>query len=117
MAPSVPISVMLPAELRTRLEAQAGKRALKLSTALKMLLEERLQQLEQDHQLSRAEEWQRAQVWGSWDRHQKKQNPEVPWEDVTSLFDAALGRPAPARSAKSASPKTSRKTSQRRSRG
>lgn len=114
MLSSAPISVMLPTALRARLSAQAQRRSLKLSTALRVLLDERLSDLEAEEQLSRAEEWQRAQVWASWERYQQGENREVPWEDLQALFDAALGRGG---QPKSGSPKTSRPTSKRKSRG
>ncbi|HVE81313.1 MAG TPA: hypothetical protein VND93_00630 [Myxococcales bacterium] len=113
--PSTPVSVMLPDPLRSRLSRQAQSRSLKLSTAIKVLLDERLQELEAEDRLTRAEEWQRAQVWASWERFRAGKNPEVPWEEIAGLFDEALGRKAaPTRSAP---PRPSRPTSRRRSRG
>jgi predicted DNA-binding protein len=119
---SEPVSVMLPNELRARLAKQARKRSLKLSTVMRTLLEERLRELEDDDQLSRAEEWQRKQVWAAWEhweRNPGNQNREVPWQDLTVLFDVVLGRAqkaAPPKSASKSAP-TSRKTSKRRSAG
>jgi predicted DNA-binding protein len=119
---SEPVSVMLPAELRARLGKQARKRSLKLSTAMRTLLEERLRELEDEDQLSRAEEWQRKQIWAAWEQWEREpgnKNREVPWQDLTALFDVALGRAQKAVPPKSASRSApaSRKTSKPRSAG
>ncbi|MFN0062055.1 MAG: hypothetical protein ACKVPX_06025 [Myxococcaceae bacterium] len=45
-------------------------------------------------QLSKAEEWQRAQAWETWDRYLLGEVRERSWEDVARLFDDALGRRA-----------------------
>ncbi len=111
---SQPISVMLSVELRRRLEREASRRDLKLSTVLRVLADERLHQINEDDRLTAAEEWQRAQAWGSWERYREGENPEVPWESVSAAFDKALGR-QPGR--ESPPPRTSSRTSIRKSRG
>ena len=63
-----PLSVPLPPPLRRRLAAQADKRRLKLATAARVLLDERLSELEETTVLTRAEEWQRAQAWATWEK-------------------------------------------------
>lgn len=87
-----PISVVLPDEMRARLKKQADRRALKLSSTIRFLLVERLCQLEAEEDVTRAEEWQRAQAWASWDRLQHEGASEVSWGKITDLFDEALGR-------------------------
>lgn len=111
---SGPISVALPDEMRRRLAKQAKKRALKLSTTLRLLAEERLQQLDDDDQLSRAEQWQREQAWEAYDAYLRGENPEVGWDRITAIFDRALGRsPSTNRSR----PSGLKRTSRRKSRG
>ncbi|XXY17200.1 hypothetical protein WME88_54105 [Sorangium sp. So ce216] len=96
---SGPVSVVLPAELRARLQAEAKKRGLKLSPAIRALLSERIQELDDAEQLSRAEEWQRAQVWAVWERMKAGDHDEASRQELDSIFDEAL-RDAPRRRAR-----------------
>ena len=82
-APSL-VSVLLPADLRVRLERQARKRALKLSTTLR--------EIDMDEDLARAEEWQRAQVWATWERIRAGTVGERSWEEIDALFAVSRGR-------------------------
>lgn len=96
---SGPVSVVLPAELRVRVQAEAQKRGLKLSPAIRALLRERVQELDDAEQLSRAEEWQRAQVWAVWERMKAGDHDEASRQEIDSIFDEAL-RDAPRRRAR-----------------
>jgi predicted DNA-binding protein len=91
---SVPVSVVLPAELKRRLRAEAKKRGLKLSPAVRVLLGERLHDLDEVERLSRAEEWQRAEAWSAWERLKAGQHEEVSRAEIDAEFDAARGRSA-----------------------
>lgn len=106
-----PVSVVISKELRTRLEREAARRSLKLSTVLRALAAERLRELEEVERMTEAEEWQRAQAWGSWERHREGSNPEVSWDEVEAVFDRA------ARPAGSVRRRSSSKTSKGKSRG
>ncbi|HZA13506.1 MAG TPA: hypothetical protein VE618_03380 [Myxococcaceae bacterium] len=108
------MSVLLPADLRARLERQARKRALKLSTTIKVLIDERLREIDMDEDLARAEEWQRAQVWATWERIQSGSVADSSWEEIEGMIDAAKERPSLTRSDRA---KRSPKTSRRRSSG
>lgn len=81
----------LPDSLRRRLERHALKHHLKLATAVRSLVEDRLSELEQCEQLTRAEEWQRAQVWAGWESQQRQAQP-VPAERVYGYITAAAER-------------------------
>ncbi len=81
------MSVILPADIRRQLEREAKKRGLGLSPALRTLVVERLRELDDSAQLSRAELWQRAQAWASWERAERGGNPEVAWSEVDARFD------------------------------
>ncbi|WP_437854781.1 hypothetical protein [Sorangium sp. So ce363] len=96
---SGPVSVVLPAELRERVQAEAKKRGLKLSPAIRALLSERVQEIDDAEQLSRAEEWQRAQVWAVWERMKAGDHDEAARQEIDSIFDEAL-RDAPRRGAR-----------------
>ncbi|AUX43413.1 uncharacterized protein SOCE26_048610 [Sorangium cellulosum] len=87
---SGPVSVVLPADLRERVQAEARRRGLKLSPAIRALLSERVQELDDAEQLSRAEEWQRAQVWSVWERMKAGDHDEASRQEIDSIFDEAL---------------------------
>jgi hypothetical protein len=89
---SGPLSVPLPDSLRQRLKRHAKKHHLKLATAARSLVEERLSELEQSEQLTRAEEWQRAQVWATWTRLQEEGTKAVPAERIYGYINAATAR-------------------------
>jgi hypothetical protein len=63
-----PVSVVLPVELRRRVASEARKRGLKLSSTVRLLVAERLSDMEATEDLTKAQEWQRAQAWASWER-------------------------------------------------
>ena len=96
---SVPVSVVLPSELKRRLRAEAKKRGLKLSPAVRVLLGERLHDLAEAEQLSRAEEWQRAEAWSAWERLKAGEHEEVSRAEIDAEFGAALEHRAARRSA------------------
>jgi hypothetical protein len=89
---SGPVSVVLPKDLKARLLAEAKKRGLKLSPAVRVLLHERVKELDDAEQLSRAEEWQRAQAWATWDKIKAGDVAEVSKADLDAEFDQALRR-------------------------
>jgi hypothetical protein len=73
-----PLSVPLPPALRARLRRQAEKRQIKMATAARVLLDERLSELEDAVALSQAEEWQRAQAWATWEKISSGDARDVP---------------------------------------
>jgi hypothetical protein len=84
---SGPLSVVLPRSLRARVAAEAERRGLKLSPAMRALVAERLEQIEQTETLSRTELWQRAQAWAAWEAADAGRNPEVSWVAVEAEFE------------------------------
>jgi predicted DNA-binding protein len=86
MSETGPMSVPLPRELRKRLEAYAVKRQLKLATAARALIDERLTEVEDQVQLTEAEEWQRAQAWGTWEKLKEGRQGTVSRAEVMSVF-------------------------------
>lgn len=52
----------LSTDLRKRLSGEAKKRKLKVATTARVLIDERIRELEDEAQLRRAEKWQLAQV-------------------------------------------------------
>lgn len=87
-----PLSVTLSEDLRQRLARQAGRRELKLATAARVLLAERLDELDDVEKLRRAEEWQKSQAWATWERIQAGDRREVPWERLRAHTRGILER-------------------------
>lgn len=86
MTGSGPMSVPLPKELRRRLEAYAVSRQLKLATAARALIDERLREVEDVVHLTEAEEWQRAQAWATWEKLKEGRTRTVSRSEVMSVF-------------------------------
>jgi hypothetical protein len=82
-----PVSVVLPQPLRHRVASEAKRRGLKLSSTLRALASERLEELADQAELSRAEEWQRAQAWATWDKVEAGGTNEVSRDDLRASFD------------------------------
>ena len=93
-----PVSVPFPAELRRRTESFARQHNLQLATAVRLLVTERLAELEDDSKLSRVEEWQRAAAWATWEQLQSGTGAVAPRRQLEQIFTRA--RRAQARAAK-----------------
>lgn len=85
-----PLSVSLSPELRQRIEDQARKRDLKLATAARVFLAEHVEELEDSTDLAKAEEWQRAQAWATWEKITAGDAREVSWDELTTHTRRAL---------------------------
>lgn len=57
-----PLSVTLPPDLRKRLSGVAKRRKLKVATTARVLIDERISEIEDEAQLQRAERWQLKQT-------------------------------------------------------
>jgi len=84
-----PVSVVLPSALLERVGAEARRRGLKLSPAIRALVAERLGQIEDEETLSHVERWQRAQAWAAWEAAEHGKNDEVAWDAVEAEFEPA----------------------------
>ena len=83
------VSVVLPADLRRKISLEARRRGLKLSPALHVLIRERFSEIEETEGLTRAEEWQRAQAWATWEAVRAGREKEVSWDDLEADYEAA----------------------------
>lgn len=63
-----------------------------MATAARVLLDERLRDLEDSRDLSRAEEWQRSQAWSVWEAIEAGDRRDVPMDDFREATEQALGR-------------------------
>lgn len=84
-----PVSVVLPDDLRREVQREAARRGLGLSPAVRVLVAERLRELADEAELTRAERWQRAQAWASWE---DAENPPVGWDEVDAAFEPPRAR-------------------------
>lgn len=87
-----PVSVLLPSPLRAAVAAEAKRRGLKLSTAIRALVSERIRMVEESEELTQAEQWQRAQAWATWQKIQSGNRHEVSEPEIDAVFDQALTR-------------------------
>jgi hypothetical protein len=74
------LRLSVPSELRARLAVQAAKRNLEPAAAARVFLDEHVRELEETETLSRAEEWQRAQAWATWEKIQAGDHEDVPMD-------------------------------------
>ncbi len=84
------IRVVIPVELEEKVEAEAQRRGLTLDTAVRVLLHERVAELDTVDHLTHAEEWQRAQAWTSWQQIENGDVQEVSKEEIDKEFEDAL---------------------------
>lgn len=82
-----PMSLPLSKQLRKRLEKFAKSKELALASAARMLLEERLTQLEDEVELSAAEAWQRAQTWATYEKYKAGEVKVVTRAEAMAVFD------------------------------
>ena len=87
-----PVSVALPPPLRKTVAAEAKRRGLKLSTAIRVLVGERIREIEEAEDLTRAEEWQRAQAWATWEKVASGDRREASEAEIQAVFDSARTR-------------------------
>jgi len=88
----MPMSVRLPRDLRQRVRRFARARGLEEATAIRMVLAEHLNEIELDEDLTKAEEWQRAQVYEALDRLDRGEEKIVPMERVYRTLAEGLER-------------------------
>lgn len=87
-----PMSIRFPADLRRRVRRFARRRGLEEATAIRMMVAERLNEMELDEDLTKAEEWQRAQVYETLDRLERGEVELVPMERIYETLDRGMER-------------------------
>ncbi len=92
--PTSPISFRMPARLRARLRRFARDRNLGESEALRLVVTERLDAIDDDRELAEAERWQLQQATEAWERAMRGEEPTVPWERIDQIFAEARARRA-----------------------
>jgi len=91
--PVSPISFRMPPALRVRLRRFAKERNLAEAEALRLVVSEHLDQVENERELAAAERWQFKQAYATWQRLLRGEEPLVPREEIEKVFaDARAGR-------------------------
>jgi predicted DNA-binding protein len=91
--PVSPISFRMPPALRARLRRFARERNLAEAEALRLVVSEHLDQVENERELAAAERWQFKQAYATWQRLLRGEEPLVPREEIQKVFaDARAGR-------------------------
>jgi len=94
--PVSPISFRMPPDLRARLRRFAKERNLAEAEALRLVVSEHLEEVENERELAAAERWQFKQAYATWQRYLRGGERVVPWEDIEKIFaDARAGRLRP----------------------
>lgn len=97
--PVSPLSFRMPPDLRARLRRFAKERHLAEAEALRLVVSERLDEIDNERELAAAERWQFKQAYATWQRYQRGEGQTVPWESIQQIFSDALAkRPANERS-------------------
>lgn len=77
-----PVSLRLPRDLLRRARRYAERRHLQLASALRTIVSDHLDELEEDEHLTRAERWQRDQAWATARSIIDGTAQEVSWEEL-----------------------------------
>lgn len=87
-----PLTIRLPAPLRERAERYARSRRMPLAGALRTIIGDHLDQVEEDEHLSRAQRWQRDQAWASAQAIAKGVARPASWDVLRADHAAAVTR-------------------------
>lgn len=87
---TVPISLRFGPELRQRVRRFAAERQLEEATAVRLLVTERLNEVDEAKELAEAEAWQREQALATWERFLARRGRVVPRERIARIFAEAL---------------------------
>jgi predicted DNA-binding protein len=94
--PVSPINFRMPPDLRARLRRFAKERHLAEAEALRLVVSEHLEEVENERELAAAERWQFKQAYAAWQRHLRGEERLVSWEEIEKIFaDARAGRLSP----------------------
>ncbi len=94
--PASPINFRMPPDLRARLRRFAKERNLAEAEALRLVVSEHLEEVENERELAAAERWQFKQAYATWQRSMRGEERLVPWEEIQKIFeDARAGRLRP----------------------
>jgi len=92
VSPAGPVSVQLDDSDKRDLAAEARFRGLGLSTTVRVLAKERLGEIREERQLTRARRWQLARLMRIADRVEAGDVSEVGQAEIDRIFDDAVAR-------------------------
>lgn len=96
--PVTPINFRMPRDLRARLRRFARQRHLGEADALRLVVSERLEEVQNEQEMAEAERWQLAEAYRTWDRFRAGQGRTASHEGIRGIFtDALAGREATGR--------------------
>lgn len=91
---AVPFSLRVPPPLRQRIRRYAKARQLEEATAARVLMAERLNEVDAADELARADEWQLAQAQEAWRRLRRGELELAPADGLERIFREAGQRAA-----------------------
>ncbi|MDP9264502.1 MAG: hypothetical protein M3O91_00055 [Chloroflexota bacterium] len=92
--PVTPINFRMPAELRARLRGFARERHIGEADALRLVVSEHLDEVQNARELNEAERWQLAQAYATWDKFRAGEGRTVSSDEVRQIFVEALAASA-----------------------
>ena len=98
---TTPINFRMPKPLRTRLERFARERHLGEAQALRVVVAEHLDEVENAAEFAAADRWQYEQAFATWERFRGGEGRTVPRQEIDRIFRVAQ-EPAPAATAATA---------------
>ncbi len=87
-----PINFRMPAALRTRLRRFAKERSLGEAEALRLVVSEHLNQIDDERERADAERWQLEQAMATFERYRRGEEKTVSADEIEELFREALPR-------------------------
>ncbi len=88
--PTSPINFRMPGALRQRLRRFAEARHLAEAEALRTVVSEHLDEVENTRELAEAERWQFQQAYATWDRFRRGEGRTAPRGQIERIFTSAL---------------------------
>lgn len=96
--PVTPINFRMPAKLRARLRSFARERHIGEADALRLVVSEHLDEVQNARELNDAERWQFELAYATWDKFRAGQGRTVSGDEIEQTFvDALAASPAGSR--------------------
>ncbi|HET7701367.1 MAG TPA: hypothetical protein VFM06_10935 [Candidatus Limnocylindria bacterium] len=83
---TTPINFRMPAALRARLRRFARERSLGEAEALRLVVSEHLNELDDEHDRAEADRWQLDQALATFERYRRGAEPIVSADEIDALF-------------------------------
>lgn len=90
--PTTPINFRMPEPLRQRLRSFAEERNLAEAEALRLIVSERLAEVDNERELAEAERWQFEQAYATFQAINRGEERPAPAGEIARIFADALSR-------------------------